>query len=301
MNIDVSNGAVDIVSELLTILPLFDCKRKCGDMRRKEDRKILSMLQIAVISWGGNETGRDPGAETKNMGMASMTQKIDDCIASAMKADGRFTYQLSFYQSVTGLMNSRKAYDVLIMWMGEEKTDYLKPEEMRWLKNVSARIICIAEGTGFLKDAFRIGVFRYALKEELEKDLPEALEEVLQEMAPVQGLRLTINGEDKWVPFEDIYYIEALGDEAIIYKKDTYSTVRKTMNYLLGQLGNAFFRCHKSYIVNFAYVQRIDNDSVILKDARSVPVSVRRRGALVKIYHCYEEMSTFDGKQQRLT
>lgn len=293
-------------------------KESAGDMRRQEDRKVLSMLQIAVISEGGNGAWKDSGAETHGLEMAHMTQKIDACIASAIELDGRFMYQLSFYQSVAGLMNSRKAFDVLIMWIGEGKTDYFKPEEMRWLKNTSARIICIAEGTRFLKDAFRIGVFRYALKEEVEKDLPEALKEVLQEIAPVQGLRLTINGEDKWVPFEDIYYIEAFGDEAIIYKKDTYSTVRKTMNYLLEQLGNAFFRCHKSYIVNFAYVQRIDNDSVILKDARSVPVSVRRRGALVRIYHCYEEgiqgkdsiccldgidrkAPTFAGKQQRLT
>ena len=165
----------------------------------------------------------------------------------------------------------------------------MKPEEMRWLKNTSARIICVAEGMGFLKDAFRIGVFRYVLRKEMEKDLEEAVGEVLLEIEPACGLRLTIKGEDKWVPFEDIYYIEAFGDEAIIYKKDTYSTVRKTMDYLLKQLGNAFYRCHKSYIVNFDYVQRIDDDSVILKDARSVPVSVRRRGGMVKIYHHYEK------------
>ena len=61
------------------------------------------------------------------------------------------------------------------------------------------------------------------------------------------------------------------------------------MKYLLEQLGDAFYRCHKSYIVNFDYVQRIDTDSIILKDARSVPVSVRRRGGLLKIYNYYEE------------
>lgn len=41
--------------------------------------------------------------------------------------------------------------------------------------------------------------------------------------------------------------------------------------------------------MNFDYVQRIDTDSIILKDARSVPVSVRRRGGLLKIYNHYEE------------
>ncbi len=186
-------------------------------------------------------------------------------------------------------MNSKKVFDIVVLYVGKEEADSLKTEEMHWLKNTSARVICVANGTSFLKDAFRIGVFRYVLREDIEKDLPEAIGEVLQEIKPVRGLRLTINGEAKWVPFEDIYYIEAFGDEAIIYKKDTYSTVRKTMNYLLEQLGDAFYRCHKSYIVNFDYVQRIDTDSIILKDARSVPVSVRRRGGLLKIYNHYEE------------
>lgn len=249
------------------------------------------MIHIAVTSnfWGQASGLPLANSQASQLGMQHLRQEANRGIAAAMKKDGRFTYQLVSYQGVAGAMNSKKAFDILILFVKSEEADGLKSEEMRWLKNTSARIICVAEGMGFLKDAFRIGIFRYVLRENLEKDMEEAVREVLQEIEPARGLRLTINGEDKWVPFEDIYYIEAFGDEAIIYKKDTYSTVRKTMDYLLGQLGNAFYRCHKSYIVNFAHVQRIDDDSVILTDARSVPVSVRRKGGLVKIYHNYEE------------
>lgn len=242
-------------------------------MKKQSSKKSLRMIHIAITSSCGNQA----------------QQETEKGISAAMEFDGRFGYQLASYQNIAGMMNSRKIFDLIILYVKGGNTDDLKPEEMRWLKNTSARIICVADGMGFLKDAFRIGVFRYVLRKDMEKDLAEAVGEVLQEIEPASGLRLTIKGEDKWVPFEDIYYIEAFGDEAIIYKKDTYSTVRKTMDYLLEQLSNAFYRCHKSYIVNFAHVQRIDNDSVILKDARSVPVSVRRRGGLVKIYHHYEE------------
>lgn len=263
-------------------------------MERKNSRKSLRKIYIAATSNFGNQTSQMQGLQSSDLdaaqsGVLHLREKTDKSIDSAMKRDGRFSYQLTFYQGIVGAMNSKKIFDILILFVRKEDADGLKTEEMLWLKNTSARVICVSEGTGFLKDAFRIGVFRYVLRENMGRDLTEAIGEVLQEIEPVQGIRLTIDGEDKWVPFEDIYYIEAFGDEAIIYKKDTYSTVRKTMDYLLEQLGNAFYRCHKSYIVNFAYVQRIDDDSVILKDARSVPVSVRRRGGLVKIYHNYEE------------
>ncbi len=242
-------------------------------MKKQSSKKGLRMIHVAMASSCGSRVPQEAGKG----------------IAAVMESDGRFGCQLSSYQNIAGMMNSRKIFDLIILFVKGDGRDDLKPEEMRRLKNTSARIICVAEGMGFLKDAFRIGVFRYVFRKDMAEDLEEAVGEVLQEIEPASGLRLTIKGEDKWVPFEDIYYIEAFGDEAIIYKKDTYSTVRKTMDYLLEQLGNAFYRCHKSYIVNFDYVQRIDNDSVILKDARSVPVSVRRRGGLVKIYHRYEE------------
>ncbi len=268
----VGNEAAGLLSELQTIPPLFNL-RKWGHMKKQSSKKSLRLVHVAIASSCGSR----------------IPQEAEKRVAAAMESDGRFECQLTSYQNMAGMMNSRKVFGLIILFVKGDGADDLKPEEMRRLKNAAGRIICVAEGMGFLKDAFRIGVFRYVLWKDMAKELEEAVGDVLQEIEPASGLRLTIKGEDKWVPFEDIYYIEAFGDEAIIYKKDTYSTVRKTMDYLLEQLGNAFYRCHKSYIVNFDYVQRIDSDSVILKDARSVPVSVRRRGGLVKIYHRYEE------------
>lgn len=263
-------------------------------MGRQKNKENMRMVRVAVTSDSGGQIlsekgGVQPCRQPFSEGMLSFQQEVDKSIALALEKNKAFSCQLTSYQGMAGVMNSKKVFDIVVLYVGKEEADSLKTEEMHWLKNTSARVICVANGTSFLKDAFLIGVFRYVLREDIEKDLPEAIEEVLQEIKPVRGLRLTINGEAKWVPFEDIYYIEAFGDEAIIYKKDTYSTVRKTMNYLLEQLGDAFYRCHKSYIVNFDYVQRIDTDSIILKDARSVPVSVRRRGGLLKIYNHYEE------------
>lgn len=258
-------------------------------MDRSKSRINLRMIHIAVISTTGKSEVCMDGRQGHSCGMPPLWQEVDKSIAEAIEKDGRFVYQLAFYQSVAGVMNRKKEFEILILFIEKEGMNELRPEEMYWLKNTAARIICLADGTAFLKNAFRIGVFRYVLKEDIKKDLMEAVQEVLQEMKPVEGLRLTVDGEDKWVLFKDIYYIEAFGDEAIIYKKDTYSTVRKTMDYLSEQLGNAFYRCHKSYIVNFAHILRIENTNVILEDARSVPVSVRRRNGLEKVYHSYEE------------
>ena len=68
---------------------------------------------------------------------------------------------------MAGVMNSKKVFDIVILYVGREEADSLKTEEMHWLKNTSARVICVANGTNFLKDAFRIGVFRYVLREDM--------------------------------------------------------------------------------------------------------------------------------------
>ncbi len=73
--------------------------------------------------------------------------------------------------------------------------------------------------------------------------------------------------------FSDIIYIEGLKDYVIIYIKDTkYITAMniKTINNQLPQ--DMFFRISKSYIININNISEIDNDFVIAKNGKEIPI-----------------------------
>jgi len=83
--------------------------------------------------------------------------------------------------------------------------------------------------------------------------------------------RLAVKTEGKivLVPFDDIYFIEADKNYAIIYLKDKSYRMRTTLNDLDNKLiPELFFRVHKSFIVNKSCVKELEptfNQEFIIK------------------------------------
>ena len=65
------------------------------------------MVHVAITSSCGNQAPRE-------------TEKG---IAAAMERDGRFDYQLTSYQNITGVTNSRKIFDLIILFVKGENED----------------------------------------------------------------------------------------------------------------------------------------------------------------------------------
>lgn len=51
--------------------------------------------------------------------------------------------------------------------------------------------------------------------------------------------------------------------------------------------GHGFFRCHKSYLVNFSHIKRINADSLTMTNGDEVPLSRHRRRAFLEAYSFY--------------
>jgi two-component system, LytTR family, response regulator LytT len=67
------------------------------------------------------------------------------------------------------------------------------------------------------------------------------------------------------VQYEDIYYVEANGNEVKIFTKHKNYTVRKSMKEIEDILpGNQFFRVQKSYIVQLKQIKSFNNKEILL-------------------------------------
>lgn len=59
------------------------------------------------------------------------------------------------------------------------------------------------------------------------------------------------------------------------------------MEELNAQLGEEFYRCHRGYIVNLAYIAEYDKDSITLTNGSKVYISKKKYGDFVKAYMWY--------------
>jgi two-component system, LytTR family, response regulator len=60
------------------------------------------------------------------------------------------------------------------------------------------------------------------------------------------------------IPFSDILYFESFSSNVIIKTKDSEIKIKYSLKLILSLLPSHFFRCHKSYIINLYYINKLE-------------------------------------------
>ena len=89
-------------------------------------------------------------------------------------------------------------------------------------------------------------------------------------------LRIKTSYKERLVNTSTITYLESIAHRVIVHCRGTdYETYSK-LDDLLASLPRTFCRCHRSFVVNLAYVSSLDEDEVVLHDGTRIPVSRRK-------------------------
>lgn len=78
----------------------------------------------------------------------------------------------------------------------------------------------------------------------------------------LQFLKLQASGNIRYISLTEIIYLKADGNYTFFLLKDhsKFTMCESLLNYET-KLGNLFFRCHKSYLINTTYIREINNRS----------------------------------------
>lgn len=87
----------------------------------------------------------------------------------------------------------------------------------------------------------------------------------------------------------DILYIESRAKKVEIHTLGTQERIEiyATMDELMGRLGEGFYRSHRAYIVNMAYITEYGKDSITLTNGDKVYVAKKKYSEFVKVYKHY--------------
>lgn len=91
-----------------------------------------------------------------------------------------------------------------------------------------------------------------------------------------QILKIQTNGIIRFARFAEIIYLKADGNYTCFVLKDLsqYTICQSLVNFEL-ELGQSFFRCHKSYLINTSYIREINKRKyhVLLTTGDTIPFS----------------------------
>lgn len=191
------------------------------------------------------------------------------------------------YATGEELLASGKRFDIVFLDIRLDGINGIETARKLREKQDDMVLIFITGLREYVFDALDLYAFQYLLKPVDEKKFAEVLGRAEREAGRKrEKQRIFLKTRNLTLDQADILYIESRG------KKVEIHTVRKTediqiyaaMEELEGQLGEGFYRCHRSYIVNMVYIAEYNSDSILLTNGNKVYLAKKKYGEFVKAY-----------------
>ncbi|MBO5303215.1 MAG: response regulator transcription factor [Lachnospiraceae bacterium] len=151
--------------------------------------------------------------------------------------------------------------------------------------NSDAIIMILTTHAEMVKRGFAVNAFRYLDKVNVDEELKEAVFAIKKLFAKNKKILVPIIGMgDKIFELKEIVYVETEKRNIIIHTWDKKFNSKMGMAEIEKMLGNAFFRCHKSYIVNLDMVKTINRIDLDLKNGENIFLSIRKSSEFKQRY-----------------
>lgn len=141
--------------------------------------------------------------------------------------------------------------------------------------NDNAVIIFITAVSDYVFDGYDVGAVQYLLKPVNEDKLIDCLNTALKNLPEKEKIIFESDCANTAVAVDDIIYAEAFSHKTRIVLNDKEFFINESISNIEEKLGNAFYKCHRSYIVNLNHIDAIKKYDAVMDNGTSVPVSRR--------------------------
>jgi DNA-binding LytR/AlgR family response regulator len=159
------------------------------------------------------------------------------------------------------------------------------------IRDLDTQVVIVFTTTSedYTRESYRLNAYKYLLKPLSAEDVADALDLAVLKRDKAQGANLTIVSENEPVTilFADILYVESSNRRSLVVTKNgTYSTLM-TIDALQKLLpAPRFLRSHRSYIVNFDFVDELADD-FIMNNGDIVYITVKNYRKVKRAYEDY--------------
>lgn len=180
------------------------------------------------------------------------------------------------------------SFDVILLDIKLDNVNGIEVAKKIRDRNSKTNIIFITAYKEYVFDAFDVRAFNYILKPIDENRLKKIIKLALLESKEDKFIIAKTSSESIKIFYNDIMYIESQGRKVKIHT--TYDVIE--YYYKISEIEKElslsnFFRCHKSFIVNFMYVERYTSKYIILKNSEEIYISKYRLNDFSKAFMYY--------------
>lgn len=188
-----------------------------------------------------------------------------------------FPCELVRFLSGEALLEQEQSFDLVFLDYEMPKLNGMLTARALKEKSPDTLIVFLTSHPEMMPNAFEVRAFRYLLKPLSDTELEKCIHAARKEMAPTEVI-LYDGDIQKVTSLKNVQYIEAAERGTTVRTRKETLTSKCTMvdwQNLLPQ--DSFYRCHKSFYINLAFVDEIHKDYVKLQNDEKVAISRRCR------------------------
>ena len=196
------------------------------------------------------------------------------------------------YENGDSLLSAGNQFDIVFLDIQMDGTDGIETAKKLRERDEDTILIFITAIREYVFKAFDVAAFHYLLKPIEEDKFHEVFGRAKRELEKRKKQRretIFIKTRNRSFTLEkdSILYIESRAKKVEIHTTGEIIEAYASMNEMEGQLGESFYRCHRGYLVNMAYVAEYDSESVTLNNGEYVYLAKEKYGEFVKSYMRY--------------
>ena len=188
------------------------------------------------------------------------------------------------------IIKKETSFDVIFLDIKMKELNGIQTAKIIRETNADVMIIFVSALHEYVFDAFDVDAMQFLVKPVEISKLYLVLDKAMQKLNKVKNRTLIVykDNETKRVTFHDLLYCEVLSHSVFVYEKDIINKYAGKIDSLEKELNEDFFRCHRSYIINLAWVKSYKNGFAYLPSGEKIPVSTRKHGHFLKAMLNYQ-------------
>lgn len=196
------------------------------------------------------------------------------------------------YSSGEELLMADKCYDIVILDIQMAGMNGIDTARALRQKADNVVLLFVTGIKDYVFDAFDVGAFHYLIKPIEEQKFSSVYERAVLEVEKkrqynIGQLFIKTRSRNVTLQQRDILYMESRAKKVEIHTKTHIVEAYAGIGELEKQLAENFYRCHRGYLVNMAFISEYKNDSITLNNGEKIILTKEKYGEFVKVYMRY--------------
>ena len=200
--------------------------------------------------------------------------------------------EIDTYGTGEDLLKADSVYDIIFLDIQMNGMNGIDTARALRQKADNTVLIFITGVKEYVFDAFDVAAFHYLIKPIEENKFWEVCDRAVlavtkKKQNPSGQIFIKTRSQSITLDQSNVLYIESRAKKVEIHTKTNIVEAYAAISELEKQLVGSFYRCHRGYLVNMAFIAGYENDSITLNNEETIILSKDKYSEFVKVYMRY--------------